>query len=280
MSPSTTGPSIGGAARSLRLLVSRPAFTPATPSHAGVCYREGSSDRGTPPCGDVYLPEGPGPHPSVVLIHGGGFVVGSRGMKPAVYLATRLVEAGFAVFVPSYRQIFRGGRLTEMVKDAKDALQWWSEAQERYALDPSRTWLMGKSAGCPVAMLAAEDFEAGTFRRFISIFGIYDLKATGGLLGNLMPRFLLRSSDPEEADRRSPLQRSPLPMPVTLLHGTADRLVPFSQAEAFAERRAEQGIDIQLIRYEGEEHSFFSDASQAICEQAMGDILQVLAADS
>ena len=49
---------------------------------------------------------------------------------------------------------------------------------------------------------------------------------------------------------------------------------------AFAERRAEQGIDIQLIRYEGEEHSFFSDASQAICEQAMGDILQVLAADS
>ncbi|MEE2827752.1 MAG: alpha/beta hydrolase [Myxococcota bacterium] len=278
MPPSSdTGPTLGGALYSLRLLVTPPAFEPAAPTEGDVPYREAPCGPGTAPQGDVYLPEGSGPHPSVILVHGGGFLVGSRRMKPARYLATRLVEAGYAVFVPSYRQILRGGRLPEMVDDARTAILWWLASDERYNLDLSRTILCGKSAGACIAMLAAEEIPEGSIHHFVSIFGLYDLRETRGVLGRLLPRFLLRSNDAEELIARSPIARGPLPLPMTLLHGTEDLLVPHQQAEDLVALRQAAELETHLLSYEGEGHSFFSDANRPICEEAMKDLLEAIA---
>jgi acetyl esterase/lipase len=49
---------------------------------------------------DAFLPEGEGPHPAIVLIHGGGFRTGSRKDKNIVTIAQMLVAEGFIVISP------------------------------------------------------------------------------------------------------------------------------------------------------------------------------------
>ena len=60
-----------------------------------------ASPGGVPLKLDAYLPGSPGPHPGVILIHGGGFRFGEREWER--YLATALVDAGFAAFSIDYR---------------------------------------------------------------------------------------------------------------------------------------------------------------------------------
>src|SRR5580693_5298746 len=59
------------------------------------------------PCGkslnlDLHIPDGPGPFPAAILVHGGGFDEGSKStnVRP---LFDPLAEAGFAWFSIDYR---------------------------------------------------------------------------------------------------------------------------------------------------------------------------------
>ena len=105
-----SAPQSRGVLRALWLLATPPAFEPRLPHAEAERFRSRRA-RGIAPLADVYLPDGPGPHPSVIIVHGGGFVIGSRRMKPVRYLATRLCAAGYAAAALDYRMIFRGGRL-------------------------------------------------------------------------------------------------------------------------------------------------------------------------
>ena len=64
----------------------------------GIMY---ASPGGVPLKLDAYLPGSPGQHPGVILIHGGAFRFGEREWE--TYLATALVDAGFAAFSIDYR---------------------------------------------------------------------------------------------------------------------------------------------------------------------------------
>lgn len=277
----TKGASLSGIAHAVRLLMTKAPEGLRQPNHSAVPYRPDRAPRGTPPEADIYLPEGPGPHPSVVLVHGGGFLVGSRAMKPVVFLATQLVDAGFAVYAPSYRQVFRGGRLDEMVQDIEDAVTWWITHRGDYGANPRPFSLIAKSAGAPITLLASQRFPPNTFERFISIYGIYDLRPPPGGIGRLMARLLLRTNANPPTETASPLARSPLggppeEMPLTLLHGTADRMVPYQQAQRFFERRKAQGAKVRLITYDGAEHSWFSHTDLLGCQRSVQDILNLL----
>jgi len=202
-------------------------------------------------------------------------------MKPAVFLATQLVEAGFIVYAPSYRQVFRGGRLDEMVQDIEDAIIWWLAHRADYGSKQQPCSLVAKSAGTPITLLAAQRFPSDTFKHFISIFGIYDLRPPPGLLSSGITRLLLKTNSKAKEPTADPLTRSPLggppePMPLTLLHGTADRMVPYEQAQRFYERRKAQGARVTLITYEDAEHSWFSDAELPVCKRSVKDIVDAL----
>ena len=279
-SPSA-GASISGIVHALRLLLAKAPQGLRQPNHSAVPYRSGRTLWATPPEADIYLPEGPGPHPSVVLVHGGGFLIGGRAMKPAVFLATQLVNSGFIVYAPSYRQVFRGGRLDEMVQDIEDAVTWWLDHRGEYGSGQQPCSLLAKSAGAPITLLAAQRFPPDTFERFISIFGIYDLRPPPGLLSRWMARLLLKTHPKTATHKDPPLARSPLggpaeSMPLLLLHGTADRMVPYEQAQRFYERRKEQGARVRLITYEDAEHSWFSDPDLPVCQRSVQDIVDVL----
>lgn len=271
-----TSPSIAGALRSLWTLISPDAFEPRPPSHPGLPYRTARAGRGTPPLADVYMPDGDGPHPSVLLVHGGGFVVGNRAMKPIRYLGAELSRAGWAVCAPSYRRVFRGGRLDEMVDDVRTAAAWWLEQAATLKLDRGRFVLAGISAGGTLTQLAARQLPPTAFAHWIGIFGLYDFAGWRGPLANLSGPMLMRTTDPDEIAARSPVRLEPLPIPTTLLHGTHDSMVPFEQAERLHARRRELGLPSRLLTYEGAEHAFFNDARSEVCERGLADLLQVL----
>ncbi len=276
MTQPSSGPSVLGIVHSVHSLLTPLQFAPAEPTVRDEPYRPTRVGRGLPPLLDVYLPPGPGPHPSVVLVHGGGWVIGSRRMKPMRYLATLLLEAGLAVCIPEYRMVFRGGRLDEALSDVVTAIRWWLAAGERFGLDPDRVALSGLSAGATLSVLAADAMRDVRFSRVVPVFGVYDFSEMHGGVGRLIGPLFLRGHDPVSA---SPLHRAPLPGPVTLMHGTADTLVPHGQAVALRDRWIEQGGDVELLSYEGLPHAFFNDARTEGCRRKTEDFLATLTKD-
>jgi len=255
----TAAPRSSGLLRSVWSLAAPPTFTPWPAKAEAVRYSDRSGG-GVAPLADIYVPGGSGPHASVLVIHGGGFVIGSRRMKPVRYLATRLCEAGIAAVAIDYRLIFRGGRLAEALADVDAAARWWSTASESYGIDPKRTAVAGFSAGATLATLSAAEAPE-RFQRIVSFFGVYDFSYLNGRLASSMRRLLLQSRDREVWARHSPLARCTMPTPLLLLHGTADTLVPIEHARRLHARRTELGLPVELIEYPGIPHGFLNHST-------------------
>lgn len=235
-----------------------PAVAAVRPTQAAVPYR---SHRGRSPLSDVYLPPR-ATGASVVLVHGGAFVLGSRRMKPMRYLAARLSAAGIAVCAVDYRLLFRGGRLDEAVDDVRAALAFWRRRAAELDLDARAVSLVGLSAGASLAMLAAARTEPDALAGLACCFGLYELEHLRGP-ASLLPRLLLRTSDRAAWRERSP-RRAPQPIvPTLLLHGDADGLVPVEQARRLAAHREALGLPTRLVVYPGAPHGFFSVPSFA-----------------
>ncbi len=251
------------------------AFDSRPPTHRKLSFQQ-RQGRGVRPRADVYLPDGAGPHPSVMLIHGGGFVIGSRKMKPMRFLATRLCEAGFAVTPIDYRLIFRGGRLEEQLADVAAAWAWWRSSADEYGLDPARMSMLGISAGAALTLLHASRSEAEGLERVVSVYGLYDFTWLGGAMARWMRKLVLRTRDSETWRAQSPLERCEVPVPLLLIHGTADLLVPLEQCERLAARREELGLETATRVYPDQPHGFLNDATRQATDEAVSDILEFL----
>jgi len=142
--------------------------------------------------GDLYLPEGAGPHPAVIAVHGGGWQQGTRaGYRHwGPYLATR----GTALFAVDYRLAKPNQKsFPEAVHDIRAAVQYLRGSAATLKLDPKRIALMGDSAGAHLAALVAlagdAPLFAGAYREdefakestrvkaVIGLYGVYDLAA-------------------------------------------------------------------------------------------------------
>jgi alpha-L-fucosidase 2 len=94
---------------------------------------------------DLHVPEGPGPFPAAILVHGGGFDQGSKStnVRP---LFDVLANAGFAWFSIDYRMApeFRFPQANE---DVDSAVRWVKANAKKYHVDPKKVVLIGESAG-------------------------------------------------------------------------------------------------------------------------------------
>ncbi len=267
-----------GLATLLWRLSTASAFEPMAPTHVGEPYRDSPAGGGVAPLADVYLPTvttESAAVPSVVIVHGGGFLIGSRRMKPVLFLATRLAEAGFVVATFDYRLIFRGGRLDESLEDVAAMLAWWrGSCASRFALDVERISLLGLSAGATLTSLHAS-VDPG-LHRVVSCFGLQDFSWMGGPGARLVRRLLLRSGDPAAWKARSPVERCMTETPVMLLHGEADGFVDPEHSRRLAAAREARGLPTRLALYEGAPHGFFMESDQPAALQATDDIITFL----
>lgn len=245
----------GAVVRSLRSLRGANPITEVAPTHAAVPYRTGSSRRGhIAPLADIYVPASP-TGASVVLVHGGGFVLGSRNMKPMRYLAAQLVNAGVSVFAIDYRMIFRGGRLDEATDDVTAASELWLTKAAELGLDAKRASIVGLSAGGTLALLAAA--RVPELATLTCCFGLYEVDHLRGPAA-LLPRLLFATTDREAWLARSPRHVTQPAMSTLLLHGTDDGLVPVDQAHRLAAHRESLGLPTKLVIYDGAPHGFFN----------------------
>ncbi len=258
---------------SLKTLAAKVDFTPLPPTHAGVLYTD-PSRRGTAPLADIYLPDDGGARPGVLLVHGGGFVIGSRGMKAMRLLAKHVTAAGFAVASIDYRMIGRGGRLQEGLDDVVTAMRWWTTAgPAEYRVRPGPVSVVGLSAGATLSLLGAAEVGRDVVGDVVSVFGLYDFAGIKGPIGAAMRAFVM--SGPKDWQSRSPLFGG-LDVPVTLLHGTADLTVPIEQAQRLLAARTEANLPTTAHFYERARHAFFNFERVAPSEEAMGDVLAAL----
>jgi alpha-L-fucosidase 2 len=228
---------------------------------------------------DVYLPEGEGPFPSIIWVHGGGFTLGRRHMKPMRHLTTMCRRAGFAVASIDYRLLGRGGRLSEGVADVQAAWSWWLGQAERFNLDPKRVALGGLSAGGCLSLLAAEGLIAQggpTPVCMVAGFALYDLGELDRGMARLLSRLVGGKGGSEARRTRSPVGRPALNLPILALHGDADAVVPVAQAKAWLENRRHIPGLTRYLELSGAEHGFFNDPDGLHAQRGTEEILQWL----
>lgn len=140
--------------------------------------------------GDLYLPEGSGPFPALVAVHGGGWQQGVRGQFQ--YFGPYLAARGYGLLAISYRLAKKGTTaFPQAVHDVVAAVRFLRAKAAGFRLDPARIGLFGASAGAHLASLAALGANAGAFldgypddpqaktdakvKVLVGVYGVYDL---------------------------------------------------------------------------------------------------------
>jgi acetyl esterase/lipase len=185
---------------------------------------------------DAYLPGGRRPAPAIVLLHGGGFTGGAKGGYTGE-LARYLADRGYAAFDIDYRlmgDLGPGATLQKAVSAAQEDLHRAVEhvvaESKTYAIDPDRLAVGGGSAGAIAALLATYG-DGRSKRRPKAVVSLW-----GGMYGQ---EKAIKTGDP----------------PVLLVHGTADRTVPFAHSESIAIAARRAGIEPVLLRIENGGHT-------------------------
>lgn len=237
--------------------------------HADVPYARREEG---PLLADVFVPEGEGPFPAVLVVHGGGWFKGKRSHTESI--ARRLAARGYVAVNATYR--FAPTRVfPAQVHDVKEAVAWMRESAARYRIDPARIGGFGYSAGAHlVAMLAFTDPSHGLEGPAAGKDTGLRAAVLGGAPENLsrFPRspmvrdFLGKSfaEDPALFAKASPLSYvSAGDPPVFLYHGTFDRLVPIAQARELeaALGAAKVPVEHRWVRGLGHVAAFFFDGT-------------------
>ena len=222
---------------------------------------------------DVFRLHGPGPHPAVIIIHGGGFLHGTSRNGSEAYAADFLAPAGYAVFSINYRlgnKLASGGAtFPEMLADVQRAIRFVRHNAAQYEVDPNRIAILGGSAGGYLSNLAGVtppsalsssadpiDRESDSVEAVVTLYGIADLATMPD------PGFVnrLHLLGPEEATPAAITAASPISLvrpddpPFLLIHGARDESVPIAQSTRFQAALQAAGDHAKLITIPGGTH--------------------------
>jgi acetyl esterase/lipase len=99
---------------------------------------------------DVYVPDGDGPRPGILMIHGGSWKFGGKGDMQGA--ARRLARSGYVTASIEYR-LLPDGIFPRGFQDCACALAYFRSHAAEWKLDPARVVVMGYSAGAHLASL-------------------------------------------------------------------------------------------------------------------------------
>lgn len=219
---------------------------------------------------DASVPDGPGPFPVAILVHGGGWSGGDKrgtdkpgsGADISPWFGP-LTAAHFTWFSINYR-LAPANRWPACFEDVQTAIRWVKMHAAEFKGDPARIALIGHSAGGHLACLAGTEAAPGTQVQAVVGFAPvtdfeYELPARGGLSPSLQGLF----GQPKEPNPASlALLRATAPInhvrpglpPFLLLHGDADRTVPLQESVNFQAKLKASGVPCDLIVIPGAPH--------------------------
>lgn len=219
---------------------------------------------------DAFVPDGPGPFPAAIIVHGGAWVTGDRKQSVEPLFAP-LSNAGFAWFSISYRlaqtvdpesiptSIVSMAALGAAVDDVRQAVTYVKKHADQYRIDPNRLTLIGESAGAQLASMAAlkpaPDGAVAAVVAFYSPSDLVKLLTTnpripdsirqaihGSPFGDLLIASLRDLSPVSWVAKDSP--------PFLLIHGTHDSLVPFEQSKEMCDAMHMVGASCEIYPVE------------------------------
>ncbi len=218
--------------------------------------------------GDLYAPVQPmGPLPTIVMMHGGGWVEGSRQFTNG--FAKLIAGMGAVVFSIDYRLASEARpdtRWPAQLADAQLAVRFLRAHADEFGVNPARIGAVGDSAGGQLAIFlgllhktvpgdratlyAAQHPDV---QAVVDQFGPVDLAALGASVAQ-STRAMFGTAEPSGSQL---LTASPLPLiggksvPIYILHGTADQLIPFEQSRRLADALRSKGANPVLVPFDG-----------------------------
>ena len=224
---------------------------------------------------DLFRPKSGGTFPAIIFVHGGGWRAGSRTQfhRQAARMATR----GFVCACIEYR-LSGEAKWPTNIDDCKASVRWFWENRWRLNVDPYRIGAAGGSAGGHLAAMMGVSQRRDSFGAHLAIpgpsskiaavaafNGVFDMTALAQQVPGHVERYLepLFGVTPEH-DREVYRQASQIDYvgkstpPFLLLHGTADKTVPYAQAVAFQKAIQQADVDVELFTAEEAGHGFFN----------------------
>ena len=217
------------------------------------------------------------PVPTVIYIHGGGWIFGDRTGATLWFLP--YLEMGYNVLNVEYRM----GDVSPApaaVEDTRCALRWAVRNAKQYNIDVNKIVLTGHSAGGHLSLITGmlpdgtgldnncyPDEKWGDTKikvaAIVNWFGISDVNdlIQGPNLKNYAMMWMGSQTDATAiAKRVSPLTyvRPGLP-PVFSVHGDKDDVVPYEQSVRLHQALTAAGVPNQLVTIEGGGHGQFND---------------------
>lgn len=221
--------------------------------------------------------------PLLIYLGGGGWRVSSpeRHLPELAWFAAQ----GCVVASVEYRTT-ANSRFPAQIEDVKTAIRFLRKNSAAFGIDPRFVHLMGGSAGAYLAAMAALTGGTDRFRgtdwpdqsdavtSAVCLYGLFDFLAYREPLlaraDSALPLQLFLPDTGEETLRSA----SPLSyvredtVPFLLLHGTRDRMVPWTQSSAFHDKLRQAGRDVELYLLEDADH-----ADRAFSQAPVQDIV-------
>ena len=237
----------------------------------------------------IYHPDGAGPHPVLIWVHGGGWVLGS----PAGYdgVCRDLCSRAHCLVVSVDYRLAPEHPFPAAVDDVLAVARWVTASIGSLGGDPARIAIAGDSAGGNLAAVTANELP-GTFALQVLIYPATDLNLTHPSVQENGQGYLLTKEAMDwfadhylgDTDRRLP-RVSPLFADDATLATAPSALIitgefdPLrDEGEAYAERLRAAGVTVEHRRYDGMIHAFFPMRGMIpAAEQALEEVTAALA---
>jgi acetyl esterase/lipase len=241
--------------------------------------------------GELRIPEGEGPHPIVIVIHGGCWLA-EYDLGYISAFADALTGAGVATWSIEYRRVGDdGGGWPGTFQDVADAADFLIEIALEYNLDLDQIAAVGHSAGGHLALwlagrkwLDADDPLRGegplALNGVVALAGIPDLAAYAAPegCGSAVPGLL--GGEPHEVQERlqraSPIAMVPFGVTLTMVIGEHDSIVPKSQVESFVHAARKMGDSAAVKTIFGAGHFELVDPSHGGFEIIRDAVVEAL----
>jgi dipeptidyl aminopeptidase/acylaminoacyl peptidase len=204
--------------------------------------------------------------PLIVMPHGGPAAADTQGFD---WWAQALAAQGYAVLQPNFRGSTVDSSFLEagfgewgrkMQTDLSDGVRYLAHEG---LIDPKRVCIVGASYG-GYAALAGVTMQSGVYRCAVSVAGISDLRRfRKSIVQNELhisqrywDRFIgISNKDDPAIAAISPIEHvGSVNVPVLLIHGRDDTVVPFEQSDVMLSALKRAGKSVELLTMKHEDH--------------------------
>jgi dipeptidyl aminopeptidase/acylaminoacyl peptidase len=225
--------------------------------------------------------------PLVVMPHGGPAAADTLNFD---WWSQALAAQGYAVLQPNFRGSILDSKFLQagygewgrkMQTDLSDGVRYLAR---QGIIDPKRVCIVGASYG-GYAALAGVTVESGVYRCAVSVAGISDLRRFRkwtianevGVSQRYWDRFMGTADQKDPAlIAISPIEHvAAVTVPVLLIHGRDDTVVPFEQSDVMLSALKRAGKSVELVTMKHEDHWLSRSETRLQMLQATVDFLKV-----